>query len=125
MEASLLMEKQEKNFDGEDRRRSPRIRGAIIEYSLDEDNPYKDPAFIKNISEVGVCIYQDKPVEKDTLVFLKIHLFGDSDPIETKGRVVRITKSKYLGYIELGVEFTDLSSSDSQKLSDFIHSNQD
>jgi len=114
------MADDDKDFKGDDRRRAPRIKGAIVEYTFVKGEPYKDPAFIKDISAFGVCIYLEHREDIDKIVYLKIHLIGDSSPIIAEGKIVRVEKSKYLGFFELGIDLYSLDEDQRKRMENFI-----
>ena len=106
--------------DFSDRRKFPRIRGALVEYALSQDGPYQQPAFIKDISIGGVCIYLREQLQKDINLYLKIHFENSMSPIEVKGKLAWQSKSSYIHYFDVGIQFFELSDEASQQISEYV-----
>jgi len=71
-----------------ERRKAPRVSGALVEYSIDGKDVSKNKAFIKDICIYGICIYISEEIGKDAVINLDIFLFGDNEPINAQGKVV-------------------------------------
>ena len=116
------MEDQQERFPKE-KRRSPRVGGAVVEYFIDREEAPVKKAFIKDICIHGICIYMPEIVEEKKIVDMDIYLFGSETLIHAKGRVVWHKPGEYLGYHNIGIEFTEVPKEDKKKLSDHIKAN--
>ena len=116
-----MVDKQEK-FPKE-KRLSPRVSGAVVEYFIDGQEETVKKAFIKDICIHGICIYMPEGVEAKTIVCMNIFLFGSEISINAKGRVVWHKQGEYFGYYNVGIEFTEMSKEDKERLSDHIKVN--
>jgi len=105
-----------------ERRKAPRVSGAIVEYTTEEDSSIKK-AFIKDICIYGICIYVPESFEIGSKLNLDIFLFGDDIPIHAKGRVIWQKSGGYLGYYNMGIEFKEISDAHSKILDDHIMAN--
>lgn len=103
-----------------DKRKYPRVKGAFVEYALKDNGVFQGPAFIKDISIGGLCIFVTEVLQQDALVDMKIYLMGYEEPILAQGRVVWQGKIGYLNYHDMGVEFTKLEDEDHKRLEDYI-----
>lgn len=116
------MEEKDEKFSKE-RRRAPRVSGAIVEYSIEGQASSDKKAFIKDICIYGICIYVPETIKNKTILCLDIYLFGNENPIKTKGKVVWQKPGNYLGYYNVGVEFVDMSEEYQKILSEHIVTN--
>jgi len=106
-----------------ERRRVPRVGGSIVEYSPEgKDVPLKK-AFIKDICVYGICVYVAEIFDDDTILNLNIYLFGIETPITPKGKIAWQKPGGFLGYYNVGVEFTEISDEYAKILSDHIGNN--
>jgi len=116
------MEDQDEKYTQE-KRRVPRVSGALVEYAFEgKDAPAKE-AFIKDICVYGVCIFVPQTVDLDTVMRLDIFLFGDNAPINAKGKVIWRKARGDLGYFNVGIEFTEMSDEHKKILSEHIEAN--
>lgn len=106
-----------------ERRRTPRVFGTLVDYSLKDDKAVSKNAFIKDIGMYGVCIYIPESVEKDDVISLNIFLYEDDRPVKAKGKIVWREPGGYLGYNNVGIEFTEISEEDRRALSEYIKEN--
>lgn len=102
-----------------ERRRAPRVQGAVVEYARREGEETKK-AFLKDISILGVGIHASERLEPGAILYLVIHLFGSKTPVKLKARVVWQKQGEYLGYYEVGMEFVDVDLNEKARLSDYI-----
>lgn len=102
-----------------ERRRAPRVQGAVVEYTREQGAETKK-AFLKDISALGVGIHATERLEPDTILYLVIHLFGSKTPVKLKARVVWRRQGEYFGYYEVGMEFVDVDLNEKARLSDYI-----
>jgi len=116
------MEDEDEKFSKE-RRRAPRVSGAIVEYTSKGNEVEVKKAFIKDICVYGICIYVPESVEIGTVLKLNIFLFGDDSPIKSNGKVVWQKSGGYLGYFNMGIEFENMSKKTAQVLNDHIAAN--
>jgi len=56
-------------------------------------------------------------------MFLDIFMFGDDTPIKTKGKVIWQKQGEYLGFFNIGIEFTEMSVEHQTTLSGHITAN--
>ena len=107
----------------QEKRRSPRIGGAVVEYYCDNNEAVVKKAFIKDICIHGICIYMPEGVENVTEVTMDVFLFGSDAPINTKGRVVWHKPGEYLGYHNVGIEFSEMDEGEKKRLAEHIKVN--
>lgn len=106
-----------------EKRRSPRISGAVVEYTIGENQALSKKAFIKDICVHGICVYMPEVMDHDAKINMDIFLFGNETPIHAEGKVVWYTKGEYLGHHNVGIEFQKISKKDKKTLSDHIKAN--
>ena len=116
------MNEDDEKFPKE-RRRGPRIGGAIVEYSVQGREAPLKKAFIKDICIYGICVYVSEMIDKNAVLDLNIYLFGLETPINPKGKVVWQKPGGFLGYYNVGIEFADISEECTKILSDHIELN--
>lgn len=105
-----------------ERRKHPRIKGTVVEYAKSEAGPYHEPAFLKDLSFGGICLYVREAIKEGTYLYLRIHLLGNTAPICVKGKIVWHGRSRYLDYHDLGIQFSGMSKYDEQVLSQYVAS---
>lgn len=103
-----------------EKRRSPRVSGAMAEYSFAGKDSSVRKAFIKDICIHGTCIYMPETIKEETDIHMDIYLFGSEAPIHAEGRAVWHKPGEYLGYNNVGIEFTEMPEEDRKKLSNYI-----
>ena len=103
-----------------EKRKHPRIKGTVVEYSRSAAGPYQEPAFLKDVSIGGICLYVREAIKEGTVLYLRIHLMGNTEPILVKGKVVWHGRSQYLSYHDLGIQFSDMGKADQQQLSEYV-----
>ncbi len=101
-------------------RRGKRVKGVVADYSLSEGAVHRQTVFIKDISEYGVCIYTQRKIDIDTILYMNLYFSVSQHPFEVTGKVVWQSMSEYLGYHCVGIEFFGLSSDEHKKLSEYI-----
>ena len=106
-----------------EKRRSPRVGGAVVEYYIGDDESSVKKAFIKDICIHGICIYMPEGVDETTEISMDVFLFGIDTPISAKGRVVWHKPGEYLGYHNVGVEFQGISKEDKKRVANHIKIN--
>ena len=106
-----------------EKRRSPRVSGAIVEYFIDGQNPDRKKAFIKDLCIHGICIYIPHAVGSDAVLCMYIFLFGSNVPIFAKGRVVWQKPADYVGFYNVGCEFMEMNDEGRKRLADHIKAN--
>jgi hypothetical protein len=116
------MSEDDEKFSKE-RRRAPRVGGSIVEYSVEGRNASLRKAFIKDICIYGICVYVPEMFDEKSVLDLNIYLFGLETPINPKGRVVWQKPGGFLGYYNVGIEFTDISDECTKILSNHIELN--
>ncbi len=114
------MFESDNHSSAEERRRAPRVKGAVVEYFTQGDETSKKKAFIKDVSLYGVCIYVLDSVKVGETLGLDIYLFGNEAPLRMNGKVVWRSVDQLSGYKNLGIEFIGAKEDDKQKLSDHI-----
>lgn len=107
----------------QERRRVPRVGGSIVEYSVDGKDSGLKKAFIKDICIYGICIYVPETFDNGVVLDLSIYLFGNEKPINPKGKIVWQKPGGFLGYYNVGVEFTEISEECTKVLEDHIKIN--
>lgn len=91
-----------------ERRRSERAECLVrVDYAT-IDELFSE--FSRDINEGGVFIETDNPQPSGTIVSMVFNLPGSDEPIETVGRVVRISGGEAGDPAGMGIEFDDLSS---------------
>jgi hypothetical protein len=116
------MAEQEEKFTQE-KRRAPRVSGALVEYTFEKKDAPTKTAFIKDICIYGICIFVPETVELGAIMCLDIFLFGDYAPIKTKGKVLWQKQGGDLGYYNVGIEFTNINPEYAKILSEYIKIN--
>ena len=98
-----------KNNDWDDRREHRRYPTSIsVDYSSGENFLF---SYIQNISEMGIFIRSDEPLDVGTELTLRFGP-GDSEPLELQGKVVWVNPLRPDGENinpGMGVAFQDLS----------------
>ena len=108
---------QEENLSDE-KRRNPRISGAVVEYVIVGEDPEKKKAFVKDISLDGICIFISDVIKDGALVSMEIYLVDSEVPIRAKGKVVWQKPGEHLKLHAVGVEFTDIGEEDKRRISE-------
>ena len=110
-------------WDGQERRRYPRLKGATVEYvAIGKASP-KEMSFTEDISAVGIRILASENIDIDTILLLKIYLPHYSEPVKVKGRVVWTRQSRFLRrdtkkveHYDIGIEFMEIKDEDQSKI---------
>ncbi|NQS99516.1 MAG: PilZ domain-containing protein [Candidatus Omnitrophica bacterium] len=110
----------------QERRHFPRLVAAVdVEYKvLPEGARPQTETVTKNIGAGGICLIVYEKVEVGRILNLKLHLPDTNLVVQAKGKVLwssyftmeRDARDRY----DLGIEFTEISESDQQKLSLYI-----
>lgn len=103
-----------------EKRKFPRVKGAFVEYAYKEKEAYQGPAFIKDISAGGLCIFVTELLQATTSIHMKIYLMGHDEPLLARGRIVWQGKLGYLNYHDVGIEFTEISGDNKKRLEEYI-----
>ena len=110
-------------YNGPERRRYPRLKAALIEYSL-LDNNLQELSFTKDVSIGGVCIILADEIPLNTILSLNIYLPNHNNPIHLKGKVVWRERSSYhtpsRTYYNVGIEFIDIDDETKQLINNYI-----
>jgi c-di-GMP-binding flagellar brake protein YcgR len=110
-------------WEGQERRRYPRLKGATVEYiPIGKASP-KEMSFTEDISAVGIRILASENIDIDIVLLLKIYLPHYSEPVKAKGRVVWTRQSRFLRrddrkaeHYDIGIEFMEISDDDQSKI---------
>ena len=76
--------------------------------------------FTRDINEGGLFIETEKPRPTGTLVSMQFNLPGSDEPIQTVGRVVRISPGDAECPPGMGIEFDELTPADRVKIDDIV-----
>ena len=107
------------------------IRGHLplnVEYEILGEEQVKGRTLSKNFSSSGINILIPQRLRETTFVHLKIHLPSVPGPISATGKTIYQKEIDYLEwgkkrYFMTGIEFTEISSLDKNKLMDCVISN--
>ena len=112
-------------WDGFDKRKFPRLK-LRCEILIEPPEPGTPPilATTENVGEGGVCLIQDKPLERFSRCQLRIELEKNIPKIECAGKVIWIIprreplgqKTRY----DTGIEFQEIKPEDREKIRSFI-----
>lgn len=86
-------------------------RGTLLENSLTRD-----------ISKGGIGLLVQKFVPKDTNLIMELSLSPKSEPLLAVGKVKWVRKLGYGDRYRLGMQFTDISQSAQNRLSEYLKS---
>jgi len=103
-----------------ERREHPRAEAKIeIEFKKDIDFV---TSYMLNISKGGLFLKTDNAYPLETIVFLRFTMPGDTQPIETEGKVVWCNTTKGKGYFPrgMGIKFLKLQPNDAEKINKFV-----
>ena len=113
----------EKNYPGSDRRKAPRGKAAVVEYSYEGKSLQKILCFPRNISTRGISIITNEEANQGTIFELTIYLPIYSLPIQAKAKVVwvkdSIFKSPTRKHYDSGLVFTEIDEADRQKIATY------
>lgn len=76
--------------------------------------------FTRDINEGGLFIETEKPQEMGTEVSMLFNLPGSDEPVQTVGRVVRISTGETGEAAGMGIEFDELTDDDRTKINSII-----
>ena len=110
----------EKSFPGMERRKYPRIKGDMVEYAFYPSGPFKEPAFIKDLSIGGICLYVSEALGLDTILYLRIYISGREIMISAKGKVIWRGKAEGTQNYYAGIQFQEMKREDKDQLSKYI-----
>lgn len=122
----MAEEKNSPNYDALiEKRRFLRLAVSVdVEYSILEEEALPKESVTKNIGAGGICLIVYKKVDVGSLLSLELRLPEHYSVIEAKGRVVWSSSFRIEGdrrdRYDLGIEFTQISESDRQKLSQYV-----
>lgn len=110
----------------EERRLFPRLSASVdIQYNVvARVTPSGENSVSKNISAGGICLIVYEKIEPGSILDLKFSIPEDNRCIEAKGRVIwsehftvgTDAADKY----DVGIEFTEVSQDDRQKISQYV-----
>ncbi len=112
-------------WDGFDTRKFPRLK-LQCEIAIEPPDPNAPPilAMTENLGEGGVCVIQDKPLERFSRCQLRLELDKNLPRIECAGKVVWIIpRREPLGQkkrYDTGIEFQEMKPEDREKIRFFI-----
>jgi Tfp pilus assembly protein PilZ len=111
-----------KKIDGPEHRKAKRVYASFVEYCRAEDTSSKTyQAFVENVSALGVCMFVNEAITVGTVLSLTIFLLDGSAPITVQGKAVWARPSVFVTskeklHFDVGVEFTDISEEDRDRL---------
>ena len=117
----------EKRYSGPERREFPRVEGITAVYTVVGRQELEAVGFVVNLSAKGINLNVNRRIENNTILSLRMNLPGSSSPVQFKGKVVWGKQvdvdlvPKEMGY-KLGIEFTEVSDKDRQKISEYVSS---
>lgn len=118
------MDSKDSGYAGIERRRYPRLRAAVIEYSFLDKESIQEAAFTRDVGAGGISIIVNEKIETATTLLLKIYLPEYNDPLRAKGKVVwrqeSIFKLPKTTRYDIGIEFLEISEEDKQKISEYV-----
>lgn len=108
-----------------DKRISRRVRCSVAEYAFLDKSSEKRSAFVKDLSQTGICLVTHEPIEPGTLLSLYIYLPYYNIPLSMTAVVVWSSLSLYFissqrHHFDLGIEFKAISSHDKRLLIDYV-----
>ena len=117
--------RQKEKYTGPERRRFPRLRACIVEYSKIGQKKSKQLAFTENISAGGICIFVSDDFEINASLELNIFISYCSYPLKAKGRIIWRNSSLFLDRIgeknyDIGIEFTEINELDRLAIGEYI-----
>lgn len=107
--SKVSLEESVDTGDAEEQERRRSSRSALlvrVDYST-VDELFSE--FTRDINEGGLFIETEKPRPTGTLVSMQFNLPGSDEPIQTVGRVVRISPGDAECPPGMGIEFDDLT----------------
>jgi len=123
----------DENQDGPsemDKRKTRRVKGAVVEYSnveysIGDEGASKKIAFLKDLSSGGLAMFVTEPVEEGLELYLMIYLSGPETPIMAKGEVVWQQKSNYMKdastkHYDVGIKFLEINDHNSSIVAQYI-----
>ena len=121
MEEKIMKEK----YEGSDRRRSPRVRATIVEYSPVDNEEISELSFTENISAGGICIFTPHNLAVGSDLALKIFIPYNHDPLIVKGKIVWKRDSRFLDQtpernLDIGIQFTEIDQTDCKSIAAYI-----
>jgi c-di-GMP-binding flagellar brake protein YcgR len=123
------MQDHEDDYGGPDRRKYPRLRAAVVEYSPVGEEDTKEMSFTKDVGAGGICIIVSENIEQDAVLSLKIYLPDSEDAIDAMGKVVWVRESEFLKakarnkdkkHYDLGLEFVEIEEKDREKIYHYV-----
>ena len=97
----------------------------MVDYLVVGRQQARETAFVKDISNTGMCFVVCEDLPFGTVLELRIFLPHSNEPVEIKGSVVWIGPSAYFKggkrrHFDLGVEFGDMSVGDRKILEEYV-----
>ena len=108
------------NYSGAERRQYPRIKGDMAAYAFYPSGPFKEPAFIKDLSIGGACLFISEHLGVDAILYLKIYILGRDVAISAKSKVVWRSKADGPSTYYIGVQFLEVLPAEKEQLSQYI-----
>jgi type IV pilus assembly protein PilZ len=102
-------------------RREHSRAAAEIEIEFKKDIDFVT-SYMLNISKGGLFVKTDDAYPLDTIVLLRFTMPGDTQPIETEGKVVWSNSNKRKGYFPrgMGMKFLKLEPTAAEKIKKFV-----
>jgi uncharacterized protein (TIGR02266 family) len=103
-----------------ERRAYPRAEARIeVEFKKDIDFA---SSYMINISKGGLFLKTDDAYPLNTIVFLRFTMPGDTEPVETEGKVVWSNTSRIKEVFPrgMGIKFLKLKPNDAEKIKKFV-----
>ena len=112
-------------WDGFNKRKFPRLN-LRCELTIEPPDPHTPPiqAITENVGEGGVCVVQDRPLERFSQCRIRLEWDKKEPPIECAGKVVwiipRSDPSGQPPKYDTGIEFQDMKPEDRERIRVFI-----
>jgi len=123
----------DENQDGPsemDKRKTRRVKGAVVEYSnveysISDETSSKKVAFLKDLSSGGLAMFVTEPIEKGSELYLTIYLSGPEGPIMAKGKVMWQQNSSYMKgastkHYDVGIKFLDINDENKSNVAKYV-----
>ena len=109
------------NYEGQDRRKSPRIEANfVVNYKIEEMPEGYDLSQTKNISQGGILMTTNRSFEKGSFLTINIRIPFVPQKIKLKGEVVASQEKVRDLIYETRVQFVGLDKDFFVKLGEFI-----
>ncbi len=96
-----------------------------VEFTEKDGSGFKGIGFSKTISQTGINIVVDKPLEEGSVLDLILHIELPGGPVRAKGVVVWKKECMFVPesgrkYYSVGVQINEMSSGDAIRESDYV-----